>query len=592
MTTRVYRFGLLPPTEGAETVKTQMRLNHRFRNDLVRIEIERRRALRSLMSAQVQIHDLEVAAALAGEKLHAAIASARAEKSQTRKARASAGQLDSVKVARQECKEISLKLREARKALREDARVAAEVERINELASDLRKNASHYSGVYWGTKQLAQMADDASRKDMPLWWKGQPNDPRFERWEGEGALGIQVQNGMSLDDCTDSTLLRIEPGRAPKGADPKSKRSAKRAYATLALRVSSAEKGAPVWARWPMVMHRQIPEGAKIKRAAVKLNVIGPRPEWYVIITVDLPDDFLTEKPSGRAEAVGVDLGWRALDNGLRIAAWKGSDGRSGQVVLSERELGQMTKAESLRSIRDRSFNEARAKFLTFGAIPRPEWFEKETRTISQWHSVDRLAKLVQKWKSNRFDGDEEFFAVMEAWRYHDFHLWTWECSQRRKALRHRREVYRMFAAKLSREYARLIIEDFDISDVAKHPNVEDEKASDNENARSQRFKASASEFRGVLTHAFDARGGTWEKVPARNTTKDCSACGSTQIWNQAKELVHKCSNCGVTWDQDDNAAENILAARAKDAPVPVPRALKEHRWDKRKRMAAEAVNV
>jgi transposase len=48
--------------------------------------------------------------------------------------------------------------------------------------------------------------------------------------------------------------------------------------------------------------------------------------------------------------------------------------------------------------------------------------------------------------------------------------------------------------------------------------------------------------------------------IKARNTTKACHVCGRVEEWNVAKKIVHTCI-CGATWDQDHNAAVQILRA-------------------------------
>lgn len=45
---RVYKYGLLPPIDHAETVQDQMRAGHRYRNTLTEIERGRRAALREI----------------------------------------------------------------------------------------------------------------------------------------------------------------------------------------------------------------------------------------------------------------------------------------------------------------------------------------------------------------------------------------------------------------------------------------------------------------------------------------------------------------------------------------------------------------
>jgi len=46
--------------------------------------------------------------------------------------------------------------------------------------------------------------------------------------------------------------------------------------------------------------------------------------------------------------------------------------------------------------------------------------------------------------------------------------------------------------------------------------------------------------------------------VDPRNTTKMCSRCG-TLVDKQLSDRVHKCPQCGLVMDRDENAAINIL---------------------------------
>lgn len=48
--------------------------------------------------------------------------------------------------------------------------------------------------------------------------------------------------------------------------------------------------------------------------------------------------------------------------------------------------------------------------------------------------------------------------------------------------------------------------------------------------------------------------------MPCQATTITCHACGDVTRWDKAKYLSHACK-CGTFWDQDFNAAVNILRA-------------------------------
>jgi transposase len=50
-------------------------------------------------------------------------------------------------------------------------------------------------------------------------------------------------------------------------------------------------------------------------------------------------------------------------------------------------------------------------------------------------------------------------------------------------------------------------------------------------------------------------------------TTKRCHACGSMEEFDR-RELTHTCSTCSLLWDQDYNAAMNMLTTDVSDEPT------------------------
>ncbi|MBI2691316.1 MAG: transposase [Solirubrobacterales bacterium] len=50
-------------------------------------------------------------------------------------------------------------------------------------------------------------------------------------------------------------------------------------------------------------------------------------------------------------------------------------------------------------------------------------------------------------------------------------------------------------------------------------------------------------------------------RVPARNTSIQCSVCGHTNKENRKSQAVFSCTSCGHLEHADVNAAKNILAA-------------------------------
>ena len=60
-----------------------------------------------------------------------------------------------------------------------------------------------------------------------------------------------------------------------------------------------------------------------------------------------------------------------------------------------------------------------------------------------------------------------------------------------------------------------------------------------------------------LLSYKAERAGGMVVKVDPRNTSQDCSSCGSKVVKTLA-ERMHRCA-CGATIDRDVNAAKKIL---------------------------------
>lgn len=590
----VFRYGLRAPTEGADLVREQIRRAHSYRNTLTEIERGRRAAQRAMLTECGDVAALDAAAKSADEVVERAARAIKSAKAAGRTRAVAPEPREALTAARVAKRDAVQALRTARRALREDADVASRRDAINEISAGLRRNARAHCGVYWGTYLLIEAEDEAARK-APLYDGAEPNDPRFCRWSGGGAIGVQVQGGEDAAALVDGDDTRIQIVRV---ADRNAARASTR-FAVLRMRVGSDGR-APVWASFPMVMHREMPAGARVKAAAVHLRHIGPREEWYATITLDTSacEPARTLGPCG---AVAVDIGWRVRDGEkLRVAYWTGEDGGNGEVVLDTRTVSGLRLPESLRSQRDRHFDSARAALRAWldGRTDTPAWLREATRFLAQWKAPAKLAALVGRWRANRWDGDGDGYDAIERWRYHDRHLWQWESDQREGALRRRRDVYRTEAAQLAKRYGHVVLEDFDLRDVTRRPAL-DSAEKTNETARSNRQLAAVSEFVGALRNAF---GGHVSNVSCVDSTHECSRCGHVDTFDAALRVHHACTRCGDVWDQDANASQVLLARYVRERPSGGPDAggarhgecgndpapVAESRWAKAKRTKAQ----
>lgn len=523
---RVYRFGLLAPTVNAEIVDQQMRLGHRYQNDLVQLERQRREQVESAFRLDPEVARLTDAVAVADAQLEALREGIQSERTGVRKKDQAPTITEETKALRSELKALRAELRAARKVAQKRPEVIATLAEVKASASkasrDLRAHYSKELGSYWGTRSVIEYAADQARSSI--------TPPSFKRWDGGGVVAVQLQSqgetiGLDLGSACSGNDTRVrmllDPVPVPRirplpaGVNPKP-------LARLQLRVASDGRD-PVWAEWPMVYHRPIPAEARIMWVKVVRERVASSQRWSVHVTVRLPASWISE-PCGDG-AVAVDLRWRR-DAGLQVCDWLGEDGEGGAEALDLRMAEGFAKVADLRSIRDRNLDATKASLKTIiGMLAHklPEEHRERIAHMHAWRSPMKFAALAIWWRENRFALDEPIFSALEAWRQRDKHLWQYEAGLRRGLLARRRDIYRNIGARLARRYGVLVVEKMNLAKIAEVPAPENDEAYRDRSdvAHSQRFVASPSELRSALINAFRSRGGVVVEVSASTSAEE-----------------------------------------------------------------------
>ena len=543
---KIYSFGCKPPHRNAALVDRQMRDAHRYRNKLVELE----RARRERVEAAIRRHDTRIAE-LDGEieAVDQRIAEHRAEikrgNQQRRKREVSGEQRETIGSLKQRLRELRRDQKRRRKAAFESCPSLGRIEA--ESLRD-RKRARAESGLYNGTYLAVEQATGNMRSGAP---------PKFKVWRGDGKLGLQLRNGLSEAEARsgESRNLVIE-------ADPAPNRSGRRAgnRHLVHLRVGSDGRD-PIWATVRAELHRPLPAGCQIKWVYLIRRRCGAQMDWRVQFVVASEHGFGDPQPASSG-MVALDVGWRIVECGLRVAYWTGDDGEEGEVVIPERELGRWTHPPDLRSLIDERFNVARDELADWlgERSENPDWLTERTRHLRQWRSPRRLAGLVRYWADHRFRGDEEIFDYLQAWRRRWNHLDNWAAHEMRKAAAWRDDLYRRIANELAGAYRTIVIENTNWHRMARGAEPEDD--ADDTAARTYRRVASV----GRLLELIRERASEVRSVEAAWTTQTCHACGESARFDAASKLHHTCSTCGSVWDQDLNAARNLLAAASGEA--------------------------
>lgn len=592
----VFKFGLLRPKTNQDIVMQQMQRNHDYRKALVAIECARRDAIRKIDAEHPDLSALYQAATAASRKLREVIDEVRLARKKAaiedfkeRRAANPSARIRGVRPegadgrarianARALAKTARNAWKEAKKKVAADTTATRARDEANEAAHRRRVEARGACNVYWGTYSLAEDAH-ASERTAPLWVEpGVPNNPVVGSWRGEGAVSVQIINGMPVTDLFALTSTQVQIDDQPGKTSGKFKR--------LRMRVASSGRD-PVWAEWPMCMHRPFPDGAMVKRVTVHRRRQGPRDKWHV--TFILAVDSYQTLPRGRG-MIGIDIGWKMLTNGsIRVATSCDEAGVIDEVVVPMKTISGLSKSDSLRQIRDKNLAEFKGKLIPWLNKSKlsPEWISR-IEDIARWKSQARFALLVTFWDQNRIADDDHIFAEANKWRRQDAHLWTWESDQRAKSINHRTNEYRGIAATLASTFDTLCVEgDLGLPDIIKRKKPEDKAMTEAEKqAATRRFIAAPGSFKMIVMNAFKMRSRNVIVVPAAGTSLLCNICDSSTGTVVAN--IHTCPN-GHSWDRSENAAKNLIKRgreiMAKAAEIKLK---KERRWDRARRLGRE----
>lgn len=480
----VYQYGLRPPVDGQAHVADQLRRAAAYRISLTRL----------LLAVRAERRELEGEAGLA-PLLEAVRAAAEAV-------------VAAPKAQRVDARAV---LRDARSALR-DARAAAK-ERLQPLRDELgewwlacRRDLRARSRCRHGTYTLVERAVDQADATTPLYDEdGAAQDPRWPRASRIGGyvaghVSEQLQVPVSTAALEDGTRVRIGPS-----SDGIERRKG-RPCATLWLRIGSKPDRSPIWAIWPMTLHRPLPLG-HVQVATVSLVGEGPRQRWTVELTVRVAD-VLPRLGLGRC---AVSLGLKAQGAALWVGCWQDCDGRRGDIVLDGGIVSALIKPSSLRSTRDQLRDELSGWFQPWLEHGEP-WERALFAGSARWESADRWRYRLEDWFAAReWLGSEQTHATTDArsWIVQDRHIWSWECGQRSQAIRRRRDYYRCLAARLASEHSLVVVEAAKLDPRNRWSPLQGE-----------RVMACEHELRGALKSACQQRGVEYREVRPRAGTE------------------------------------------------------------------------
>lgn len=545
MAYRVYEYGIISILAGSENLLIeQLHARHHYWNTLVGIEQAYQSAKETiLLEGEQAVAVAHAAYQSAQEAVDLAFAARQRARQQTGTKRVPPEALTAARHAR---KEAYAQYKAARKAAFANPEIKERLVEAEQVRQVAVRRARADTNLYWGSYLDVEGNYTTQRRTLGARLK--PHRPR-----PEGAVSVWLlSGGLPVDRIWgESSMIQLNPVPPEAWTSPVRGERRQRCKTAGRLRVGSVP-GHPrqgLYVEFAVALHRPLPEGGIVRHASIVRRRVASHYQHYLTVTVEVPDAV-----SGTAgkPAAGLDLGWRLLPDGVRVGYLVDDCGREEDLRIPLRILDDLRKCDDIRSIRDQHFNAARRGLVAWlaEATGVPEWLREATRTLAHWRSPARLAALTLRWRGMAFAGDDWQYEALDEWRRRDKHLWEYEANLRQQAIAGRREWFRQIAADLCRRYGKLVMEDFDVSEMAQQESEAD---------GSVRQYSAPGEFRLLLRQTAARAGVAVERVSAAYTTLMCHVCERRCAFDAGRELSHVCEWCGHAWDQDANAASNLL---------------------------------
>lgn len=489
---------------------------------------------------------------------------------------------------------------------------AAALDVIRLRAGALQRSARAYCGIPQGTYSLVEDAAKQAALSTPMYRGAEPVNPKYPHFRG-GSISIQIDGGMTVEelfggdprvsiDPVDVAALTARTG----GADPGERKGWRmHARTTMRMRIGTTDAGEDIRTALSLLLHRPLPARGIIKRITISCRVEGPRRRWSVEITIQAPADQWShcepaEDPEG---VVAIDLGWRGMGSALAVARECDAHGSSNILSIEEPLMERFVKACDVISVRDKRFKAAQGNLLSWlAANDAPDWLREQTKTLAAWKSPGRLAKLVERWSEQRFDGDATIMGARASrdevrrdvigpgllgWKQKNDHLWTWLSDQGARVIRQRNAKYAEYAARIASRYGTVIVPSTDYSEVQQGKPVGEDKPR-NDVAEWHRHVAAVGKLRECIADAVKKRGGKLIKVEAAPV---CPACGTIEP-SQIDRVEHTFTCTSCTYTADEDVARVLTMLHAADMSEHVKKILAKQRTILTSLKSGEAADV
>lgn len=555
----VRKYGLLEPSDWDDDVLKQLRLENEFWNRLVEMDLEHRGMYRGIMEMDSEYGEMQKKI----EELRVRFHSLRKEKNSLRKHKLDTEMIESSIVSTKEEMGILIERMKkekdrVKKAMKSELE-ALEVIRKSDVKQARRTIADE--GLWWGNYNTVIDGFEVARVRAMKEGK----ELNFHRFDGSGRLVNQIQAGLSVSDLFRgrNTQVQVSPVASEAFDHPSrgERRRLQRTTLTVTAFTQLDEDGKRIrrTLTFPMVYHRSIPDDVNIKIVTVKRERLGNRFRWSVTFT-STRNGLSKVEPIQNGYVCGVNLGWKQVQGELRIATVQ-CGGQSEHLMLPSELIRSFDYIDNQKASLDLLANRIHNDIMRIENVfqPAPEELLMRYAKLRSLKKPDarRLVGFIGFWKFKHGDYAPDDLIVFSEARRSLRRLLNCIDNLRDKTISHRNEIYKIWAKRLAETYGKIVLDGYDLSDLALVKHSDGSKTPLPLIARRNRQRAAPSELRKWIILQAKKTGSEVQLVEAANT-KTCSVCGERSMRGNPSELIWTCEECDNRLDQDVNASTNL----------------------------------
>jgi hypothetical protein len=576
----VRRYGLRDPLNWGPDIEDELRRQNQFWNRLVEIEHRSRQGYFEIMQSFGDIEAMSAEIKELKERRDALKAERKAIWGRSRKRVATTELNSHIAELSTIIKSRAITLKEERTRFNEEAK--PRLQELNDGREAAVKAARQTCGCFWGNYNAVAMSYKVARVRAIKTGA----ELRFHRFEGGGRITNQLQEAPETSEFlafgTSQVKLTHVPGE-------------RLALLSVTVYTGKNAEGKPTrrTVTFPMIYHRPLEPGFQVKQVAVLRRRVASKWKYHVVFTSTRKTDEVLVPPIG--PDVAIDLGWRKTPEGLRVGTvLTRGEARPWHVMLPNDYLGKYERVENRQSRRDLWKDEVLKdlKALDWSTAPAVLQALWEPLKRAPKLSTGRLAQLAMEWRNHNWSRGDELVkkwqqrdidfamhvtravhlplwkddAFLEAWRRADKLQWERQENRRQNLKDRQKNIYRCAAKRIVEGAGRIILEDLDLSKLARLETAGGELTELHKASRHNRQMAAPYELRMAIVQAAAKRG-----IPVifHSGVSTWLHCGERIYPAKPDELIQRCPHCGEYWDQDENACINMLYGAVDEGHLP-----------------------